>query len=158
MEPSNPKISKRGTVHLLLLGRSQDHVHRVIEHYHPLHVSFFTSASLLPEAQSLASMLEKDNITTRIITVEPFNENAVCSVQENIIQEYEHLIQSFPVSEADYYIGLTGGTNLMVLGAGKAAANLKIQSHYVLNPEFIDVEKSDLIIELTLSSLMKLGS
>ena len=154
MEPSYQKKPMSENVHLLLLGRSQDHVRRVVEYYHPTHISFFTSDSLMDEAWELVSQLQDQRISTRIISVQPFEPDAIFSIMNCIIQEYENLREAYSSPDITFYIGLTGGTNLMVLGAGFAAFQLGIQSHYVQNPEFLEDKDTELINDFNLSLLM----
>jgi len=128
-------------------------VHRVIDHYHPTHISFFTSESLVCEAQEFVSKLRDENISTRIIVVHPFHKDAITAVKTAMTTEFIALRKTYLPSNTDYYIGLTGGTNLMVLGAGFAAHDLGIRSHYILHPEFIEGTNTDLIVEPNLASM-----
>ena len=137
-------------VQLLLLGRSQDHIQRVIDRYLPDHITFFTSDSLLKEAEELVRHIKEQKISTNIVQVDPFDSNAIALMKSAIENEFKHLQYRYPSAKFQYYIGLTGGTNLMVLGAGFAASALKTRAHYVLNPEFMDVAEEDQVIEIDL--------
>lgn len=153
MAPSDQMRKEVNSVHLLLLGRSQEHIHRVVEHYHPAHISLFTSESLLQEADELILKLQNNGISTRLISIDPFHKDAITSVMRAIIKEYEFLRDAYQSPDSLFYIGVTGGTNLMVLGAGFAASHLGLQSHYVLNPDFLEEEGTNLIVDLDISSM-----
>ena len=135
-------------VQLLLLGRSQDHIQRVIDRYLPDHITFFTSNSLWKEAENLVRLIEEQGIPTNIIQVDPFDSNAIQTVKSAMENEFHHLQHQYPSENFQYYIGLTGGTNLMVLGAGFAASTLKTRAHYVLNPEFLEIADDDHVVEI----------
>lgn len=69
---------------------------------------------------------------------------------------YQRIFKQYTGIHVDYYTGVTGGTNLMVLAAGIVGIQYSMTLHYVLNPEFLtSPENADLplIIEIEPSEL-----
>ena len=58
-------------------------------------------------------------------------------------------LRNFFKNRVNIYIGFTGGTNLMAIGAGYSAAILNVKAHYIL-------KENNQIIEFNPSGILKL--
>jgi len=145
LSKSTKSKKKRKNVHLLIVGKSQEHIKRIIEAYQPDHVSLLTSFPLREETNALADILKKSGIGITTITVDPFSPKALRTISNAIINEYSRLLSIYPKEETDYFIGVTGGTNLMAIGAALAACFLGIKIHYVLKPDNMLPESREII-------------
>jgi len=139
------------------LGISQDHVYPIIEQYQPTHIVFFSSIELKEQTMQLAEALHrKQGIPVEIEYLSPFSDNALPAMMEIISDAYHRLQKTYNNHEIQYYIGITGGTNLMVLAAGLFAHRLNVKMHYVLNPAYAqgsEDNKHNGIIEIDPASI-----
>ena len=132
-------------VHLLIVGKSQEHIKRIIDTYHPDHISLFSSLPLKDGTLILASSLQKKGISVSTIMVDPFSKESIHTIIAAMKKEYLRLLQTYPKEETDYFIGVTGGTNLMAIGAALTACFLGIKIHYVLKPDNMLPESREII-------------
>ena len=152
--PRANKCRIPNSVHLLIVGKSHEHVKRIIYTYCPNHVSLFTSLSLEEATFSFASSLQKEGMTISTITINPFSKESIYNIIAAIKKEYLRLTKIYPAKETEYFIGVTGGTNLMAIGAALAAWLLGIKIHYVLKPDTMLPESRE-IIEIDMEKLPK---
>ena len=144
------------TVHLMTMGITQDHVWPIIDRYKPRHIVLLSSRELAAETEELAVKIRENGIdTTEVVHLEPFAENALNGMIETIQMHLKRLKEQFRERNTTFYMGITGGTNLMVLAAGLVAINNGITLLYVLNPVFSPEsdESQPKIIEINPESL-----
>jgi len=135
------------SIHLLIVGNSQEHIFKIVEHYRPFHISLFTSRSLEEITLELAEHIRAKGVSVNIIPVDPFSKTSVVEVMKRMTVEYHYLKSKYPDRDIEFFIGLTGGTNLMAIGAGLAAHHMKLKSHYVLRPQYSN-DQHEKIIEI----------
>ena len=143
--------SMKRNIQLLIVGNSHEHICRVINHYNPIHITLFTSKALETLTKEFANELLSQDLTIRIQVVNPFMNDAVKVIFNDIIDEYLFLKTIIIPNNLEWYIGLTGGTNLMSIAAAFASVKLGIRTHYVRNPDFCDERSGQDIIEFNLS-------
>ncbi len=128
------KCTIRSSVHLLIVGKSHEHIRTIIDSYHPNHLSLFTSVPLKESTIALASLLHDNGISVSTTTINPFSSESIPAVITAIEKEYLRLLKCYPKETTEYFIGVTGGTNLMAIGAALAAYLFGLKVHYVLKP------------------------
>ena len=124
-------------MHIMTLGMSQDHVFPIIARYRPIHITFLSSETLHDQTMDLARLLERDHgIRVDIVNLDPFRVNALAEMISTISETFQGLNTMYQHANMDLYMGITGGTNLMVIAAAMVALRYRLKMHYVLNPEY----------------------
>lgn len=119
---------KTGSVHILLCGHSKEHIATVVEKMNPAHVELLTSEELLDSAEAL---MEEMDVSSKSVTCIPaFTDAALQDGVKAILSKYRRLRTRFPNREV--YIGITGGTNVMVVEAAVSALSTGSRMHYIL--------------------------
>jgi len=130
-------MSEAITVHLMTMGLTQEHVWPIIDKYKPFHIVLLSSKELAVETEELAEKIRERGIkNAEVVHLEPFTNNALNDMVTTIQLHLERLEEQYKYSGPRFYMGVTGGTNLMVLAAGLVAINNGITLLYVLNPAF----------------------
>jgi len=135
-------------IHFLIVGLSHEHIYRVIEYYSPSKIFLISNSLIKKSTEQLRNDIEKKGINTEIIWVEAFKEDTINQIIHEIGIRVKKLRKNFK-DRAKIYIGFTGGTNLMAIGAGYSAAVLNVTAHYVL-------KENNQIIEFNPSEILKL--
>lgn len=147
-------ISKKQirSIHFITLGISQNHVFPILERYHPEQIVLISSRELEQQTSQLSTTISKKfEIPVDIEFLSPFQKNALQSMIQQLNQVVKDKCIQYNRKDVDFYTGITGGTNLMVLAAGIVALKYRMKIHYVLNPEFVHLENNDnqsLILEM----------
>lgn len=124
-------------VHLMTMGITQDHVWPIIDRFKPHHIVLLSSRELAAEMEELAVKIRESGIdTTEVVHLEPFTDNALNAMMKIIQMHLNRLKRLFKEQNTTFFIGITGGTNLMILAAGLIAIKNGITLLYVLNPAF----------------------
>ena len=116
-------------IQILILGKSHEHILKVIDHYKPNFIFFISSYSLEYISREFMIQIQSKGIKCELNLIDAFSEDTILNILGligSIIRKYkdfDHLINIF--------IGLTGGTNLMAIGAGLAAHKYNLNAHYV---------------------------
>ncbi len=134
---------ENGSVHLLLSGHSTEHLLRVIEAYHPIHMEFYTSLELRPHLEAFLKSIQDLPGTFHIEDIPAFTEESIKIGLSTIISRYLILRKLFPSSS--FYFGITGGTNTMAVEMALAAILAGEKIHYVVYGEE-PAKKGDRII------------
>ena len=135
-------------IHFLIVGLSHDHIYRVIEHYFPSKIFLISNILIKKSTEQLKNDLESKGINIEIIWIEAFKENTLTQIVKEIGTRVKKLRINFK-DQVKIYIGFTGGTNLMAIGAGYSAAILNVEAHYIL-------KENNQIIEFNTSEILKL--
>jgi len=118
------------------MGLSQEHIWPIVEKYNPHQIVLLSSRELKEDMEKLAERLRQHHhMTTEILYLDPFREDSLHSMAQQINKKYREISQLYQNEQPVFYMGITGGTNLMVLAAGLVASVQKIPMHYVLNPQ-----------------------
>lgn len=118
-------------VHFLIVGLSHEHIYRVIEHYSPSKIYLISNLLIKKSTEQLKIKIESEGLKVEIIWIEAFEENTLHQIIAEIGNRVEKLKMIFK-DQIKIYIGFTGGTNLMAIGAGHSAALLNLDAHYVI--------------------------
>jgi hypothetical protein len=138
-------------VHFITLGKTHENIWPVVKRYVPSHVIFFSSSNLKKETETLVGKLKAiHGINAEIVFLRPFNNDSLQTMSEEIDNTYCRIINKYDGKGVDYYMGVTGGTNLMVLAAGLVAVKRGIRILYTMNPEYVESggNATDPIIEV----------
>ena len=133
-------------IHFLIVGLSHDHIYRVIEHYFPSKIFLISNILIKKSTEQLKNDLESKGINIEIIWIEAFKENTLTQIVKEIGTRVKKLRRNFK-DQVKIYIGFTGGTNLMAIGAGYSAAILNVEAHYILkeNSQIIEFNPSEIL-------------
>ena len=121
---------KKDNIQFLIVGTSHDHIFKIINHFQPLKLYLISSLETGESIKELKDQLKKLNINTQIIYVNPFKEESLQQITNEIVWSANKELINNP--NIKIYIGFTGGTNLMAIAAGYSAIILNAESHYVL--------------------------
>ena len=137
-------------VHFITLGKTHENIWPLIERYLPSHVIFFSSTNLKKETETLVGKLKAFGISADIVFLRPFRNDSLQTMNKVIDNTYSRIRNKYDEMGVDYYMGVTGGTNLMVLAAGLVAVKRGIKILYAINPEYVesDGNATDPIIEV----------
>nr|MCS5534726.1 hypothetical protein [Candidatus Poseidoniales archaeon] len=128
----------------------------LVERYIPSHVIFFSSTNLKKETETLVGKLKAIGISADIVFLRPFRNDSLQTMNKVIDNTYSRIRNKYDEMGVDYYMGVTGGTNLMVLAAGLVAVKQGIKILYAINPEYVesDGNATDPIIEVDSACLL----
>ncbi len=115
---------------ILLVGNSHGHIYKIIDKFKPIKIDLICSETLENTIFPLIEEIRKGGITCCYHLVNPFHTNALNNICKMMISVGTRIIEKDP--DQELYFGLTGGTNLMAIGAGISARNLKCKAHYVI--------------------------
>jgi len=121
---------KKDNIQFLIVGTSHDHIFKIINHFQPLKLYLISSFEMEESIKELNDQIKKLNINTQIIYVNPFKEESLQQITNEIVWRANKELINHP--NIKIYIGFTGGTNLMAIAAGYSAIILNAESHYVL--------------------------
>jgi|TARA_B100001964_G_C13791677_1_gene404757 hypothetical protein len=143
-------------VHFITLGKTHENIWPLVERYIPSHVIFFSSTNLKKETETLVGKLKAFGISADIVFLRPFRNDSLRTMNKLIDNTYSRIKSKYDKMGADYYMGVTGGTNLMVLAAGLVAVKRGINILYAINPEYVesDGNATDPIIEVDTDGLL----
>lgn len=130
-------------VHFLILGMSEGHIFKIAETYKPDIIYLISSPNLIENTEALKSSPKLKNIDLRVILIDPFKENTIIDIISKIISQW-NLLNGKYIENVDYYIGYTGGTNLMAIAAGISSILINARGHYV-------IKDNDKILEFNLN-------
>ena len=126
-------------VHFITLGKTHENIWPIVERYGPSHVIFFSSSNLKEETKNLVGQLKAiHGIEADIVFLCPFNKDSLRTMNEVIDNTYSRITSKYDGMGADYYMSITGGTNLMVLAAGLVAVKRGIKILYAIKPEYVE--------------------
>lgn len=141
-----PTDTDKHPIHFLLLGHAKEHIGTVIEYYNIQDAVIFTSKELEEENLPFIRSLHDRGITiSEVIDLEPFGEDALEQMTKKILETYSVYSQS---GRSEFVVGLTGGTNLMVVAMALVALMKELPAHYVLNNGKNEVVEIDLFERL----------
>ncbi len=135
-------------IHFLIVGLSHEHIYLVIEHYSPSKIFLVSNFMIKKSTEQLKNDIMSKGIDIEIIWIEAFKENTLTQIVKEIGVRVKDLRTIFK-DQVKLYIGFTGGTNLMAIGAGYSAAILNIEAHYIM-------KENNQIIEFNTSGILKL--
>ena len=144
-------------VHFITLGKTHENIWPLIERYIPSHVIFFSSSNLKEETETMVGKLKAiHGISADIVFLRPFRNDSLRTMNEAIDNTFSRIKSKYDEMGADYYMGVTGGTNLMVLAAGLVAVKRGIKILYAINPEYVESEgnATDPLIEVDPACLL----
>ena len=121
---------KCNNIQFLIVGMSHDHIFKIIHHFQPLKLYLISSSEIEDSIKILNDQIKELNIMTQIIWINPFKEDSLQQITNEIIWRAKSEMIEHP--NIKIYIGFTGGTNLMAIAAGYSAMILNAESHYVL--------------------------
>ena len=81
-------------------------------------------------------------ISADIVFLRPFRNDSLRTMNEAIDNTFSRIKSKYDEMGADYYMGVTGGTNLMVLAAGLVAVKRGIKILYTMNPEYVESDEN----------------
>lgn len=139
---------KCDNIQFLIVGMSQDHIFKIINHFQPLKLYLISSFEMKESTNALKDQINALNIMTQIIWINPFKEDSLQQITNEIIWRAKKEIIEHP--NIKLYVGFTGGTNLMAIAAGYSAMILNAESHYVLkdNDEILIFKPNQIISSL----------
>lgn len=133
-------------IHFLLLGHSREHILTTIEHFTPKAVVLFTTMDLFEEHTGFISELENGEIRVlEMVPLSPFTEDALESMTREILAVYE----KYAAKGCNIIMGLTGGTNLMVVSMALAALQKGCPVHYCVNDDSRTILNIDTLLRLS---------
>ena len=135
---------KRGSVQLLLVGHSTEHILKVMQEFYPIHVDLFTSLELESEVIEFMMSLVDYNGTYLIQVIPSFTEESLITGISVISSRYYELKKKFPREKI--YFGVTGGTNPMAVEMAIAAIISEESMHYVIKGVDTEEDHNKVII------------
>lgn len=117
-------------IQFLIVGMSHDHIFKIINYFQPIKLYLISSFEMEESTKILNDQIKTFNIMTQIIWINPFKEDSLQQITNEIIWRAKKEIIEHP--NVKLYVGFTGGTNLMAIAAGYSAMILNAESHYVL--------------------------
>jgi hypothetical protein len=126
-----PIDAGESSLHFLLLGHAKEHIGAVIEYYNIQNAVIFTSKELEEENLPRIKQLQDMGVTvSEVVYLEPFGQDALERMTKKILETYSAHSRS---GQSEFVVGLTGGTNLMVVAMALVALLKGLPAHYVLN-------------------------
>lgn len=114
---------------ILIVGISHEHILTIIEAYSPTRILLISSASLNSKNLVLLKYIKSLGLDGEIAYINPFESSTIQQMETIMSGEIEFVREKYP--NCQIFIGLTGGTNLMVAGASLAAKKFHLVGHYV---------------------------
>jgi len=139
---------KYENIQFLIVGMSHGHIFKIINHFQPIKLYLISSFEMEESTKILNDQIKTLNIMTQIIWINPFKEDSLQQITNEIIWRAKKEIIEHP--NVKLYVGFTGGTNLMAIAAGYSAMILTAESYYVLNDndEILIIKPSQIISSL----------
>lgn len=133
-------------IHFLLMGNSKEHILHSIDHYSIKKMVLVTSDTLYDENIQFIADIQKRGIDVLdVITVNPFSNNCLETMIQEILGKYEAISNS---SQIPVMFGLTGGTNLMAIAMSFVALLKNLRCHYIVKNQVDKIIEIDLFERL----------
>ena len=76
---------KKDNIQFLIVGTSHDHIFKIINHFQPLKLYLISSFEMEESIKELNDQIKKLNINTQIIYVNPFKEESLQQITNEIV-------------------------------------------------------------------------
>ena len=117
-------------IQILIVGNSHEHVFTVLNYFKPKKVILVSSSGIKDSTCDLAEKIRMTGTESGIIWINPFTQQSIHNIINEILVKIKELREESKALE--FYIGLTGGTNLMAIAAGFCAYILGLKGHYIV--------------------------